>query len=191
LTISANEFFILGMVSAGSSTSEGISGTTINELIESRNIQEWTRLSFSSIYYLLNQLEKKNLIKGAIDKDKPIKGVGAPQKLFLLTQKGKRTLRKTLIEYLNRVDLNYTEFNIALSTAHILTIPELRKYMINLKERLDQRLRKVQHRYTDRDKELPPEEMPPQVWALFNHAFYMLNAKQSFLDAFIKKLEEY
>ena len=49
----------------------------------------------------------------------------------------------------------------------------------------------MNQRIANRDKELPPEEMPPQVWALFNHAFYMLNAKQNFLDAFIQKLEEY
>ena len=80
------------MVAHPSFDQTGISGTILNRQIEQRNVKQWTRLSFSSVYYVLNQLVKKGFIetRNSNQAENTSLSVGAPQKLFLVTEKGKK-----------------------------------------------------------------------------------------------------
>jgi hypothetical protein len=42
-------------------------GYEIEKVIEERGMREWTEVAFSSIYYILRKLEKKNLIHSRLD----------------------------------------------------------------------------------------------------------------------------
>ena len=170
----------------------GISGTTLNHLIEKRNVKDWTNLSFSSIYYILNQLEKKRLIitKEAETPGKRQPEVGAPRKIFIVTSKGKKSLKKTVIDYFNRSDLNYKEMNLALASAYVFEENELLSILYKQKDLLEERMSKVRQRYTEDKTEQSDTEMPIHVWGLFRYAFGMLNARKKFLNELIIKIED-
>jgi len=42
-------------------------GYEIEQVIEERGMRDWTEVGFSSIYYLLNKLEKDSLIEGHVE----------------------------------------------------------------------------------------------------------------------------
>jgi DNA-binding PadR family transcriptional regulator len=166
----------------------GVSGTVLNQFILERNVKEWARLSFSSVYYVLNHLEKKGFIRAKEQKMKKIKE-GAPQKLFIVTLEGKRILKKTVIEYFKRMNLNYKEMNLALAAAYMLTDTEFLKLLRVHRKKMEERMNKVQFRYGEDRNGMKEEELPVHVWALFNYAFYALTARKEFLDELISKLE--
>ena len=168
----------------------GISGTKLNHFIEKRNVKQWTRLSFSSVYYILNQLEKKGLVKSKTPEqsnDIP-STVGAPQKLFYVTTKGKHLLKTTTIEYFNRGNLNYQETNLALAAAFVLSEEEFLEVLQIHKKSLEDRITIVQNRYSEDRNGLSEETVPIHVWGLFNYAFSALNARNSFFNELIVKL---
>ncbi|MFW9996835.1 MAG: PadR family transcriptional regulator [Candidatus Odinarchaeota archaeon] len=191
-TISAKEFFILGMVASQPTGTSGISGTTLNRLMRERNVEEWSRLSFSSVYYVLNQLEKKALIKAseASSEEEERSEVGAPRKLYTVTAKGKKVLKKTVKEYFNSDNLNYQEMNLALAAAHALSDSEFLTALRSNRKRLEERLNKVRGKYDEDRKGFEEEELPVYVWALFNYAFHSLQARKAFLDEVIERLEK-
>jgi DNA-binding PadR family transcriptional regulator len=170
----------------------GISGTTLNELIEKRNVKDWTNLSFSSIYYILNQLVSKKLIKtkGTKNSASTQSEVGAPQKVFLVTFKGKEVLKKTVIDYFKRSNLTYKEMNLALASAYVFKENELLNILYIQRNLLEERMSKVRLRYTEDKTEESGSEMPIHVWGLFRYAFGMLTARKKFLNELIIKIEE-
>lgn len=170
----------------------GISGTELNRLIEKRNIKQWTRLSFASVYYTLNQLGKKKFIKA-----KKVEGysnkqsdVGAPQKYFIITPRGRSLLKKTVLYYFQNLDLNYEEMNLALASAYVLSKKELLKIIRIHNKQIKKRVKIVHGRFEEDSEDLKGEEFPIHVWALFNYAFYSLNSRSKFLDELIGKLEQ-
>ena len=170
----------------------GISGTILNELIEERNVKQWSRLSFSSVYYIITQLAKMKLIKAkeAISNTKAQSEVGAPQKLFIVTSTGQRILKSTVIHYFHKMDLNYQEMNLALAAAFVFEEKELLETIKNYKKRIDERIEVVRGRFQQDSKHEQQGDLPIHVWALFNYSFSSLNAKNEFLTELINKLEE-
>ncbi len=168
----------------------GVSGTTLNHLIKQRNVEQWTRLSFSSVYYILNQLEKKGLIKSKepSQPENTLSDVGAPQKLFLVTDKGKEGLKRTTIDYFNRTSLNYTETNLALAASFVFRKVEFLEILQIHKKSMEERIAHVQKRYSDDRNGSSEGEIPIHVWGLFNYAFHALNARNNFFNELINKL---
>ena len=192
MELSDKEFLILGMVGHPPYDDIGISGTILNQLIEKRNVKDWTNLSFSSIYYVLNQLLTKNLIKTKSTNKVTARNldVGAPQKKFLISPKGKELLKKTVSNYFNQSNLTYKEMNLALASAYVFDEKEFLDILYIQKKLLEERMAKVRQRYAEDKIEQPEIEMPVHVWGLFRYAFGMLNARKKFLNELILRLEE-
>ena len=192
MVLSDKQFLILGMVAHPPYNELGISGTKLNHLIEERNVKVWTRLSFSSVYYILNQLEKKRLIttKETDDYDTGHSEIGAPQKMFIVTDKGETILKETVIEYFQRSNLNYKEMNLALASAYVFEEKELLDILYYQKTLLEDRISVVRRRYTEDQSELSESDLPVHVWGLYKYAFGMLKARKKFLNEMILKIEE-
>ena len=76
-------------------------GYELEQIIEQRSMREWTNIGFSSIYYVLNKLEKKDLVIA-----------GAPMKLkarkiYELTEFGRKILVQQTLQTLKSVDPRY------------------------------------------------------------------------------------
>ncbi len=191
-TISDKQFLVLGMIAHPPFDITGVSGTMLNELIEERNVKQWSRLSFSSIYYIITQLEKMKLIKAkeTISNTKAQSEVGAPQKLFIVTSTGQRILKSTVIHYFHKMDLNYQEMNLALAAAFVFDDEEFLDTIKNYKKRIDERIEVVRGRFKEDSKYEQEGDLPIHVWALFNYSFNSLSAKNIFLKELIDKIEE-
>lgn len=80
--ITDSKLLILGLVAEKSRHAY-----EIEQALETRGMREWTEIGFSSIYFVLGELEKKKLVKS--QKPKSIKG----KKVFSLTKKGENVLK--------------------------------------------------------------------------------------------------
>jgi hypothetical protein len=58
------------------------------------------------------------------------------------------------------------------------------------KKSLEERIAIVQKRYSEDRSGMSDTEIPIHFWALFNYAFYALDARMNFLEKLIVKLNE-
>ena len=66
-------------------------GYEVEQVIDERGMRDWTEVGFSSIYFLLNKLEKAGSILSHIE---PAAGRGPSRKVYHPTQKGIQVLRQ-------------------------------------------------------------------------------------------------
>ncbi|MFX0152245.1 MAG: PadR family transcriptional regulator [Candidatus Hodarchaeota archaeon] len=184
--LTENELLILGMTFPFEE--KGITGKDMEILIEERDVRRWTNIGFSSIYYILDQLERKKLLVSRSDKMGHAKR-GAPAKPYFITDKGKEVLRKSIKEYLSE-RLEYKEFMIVLAVSQALNHEELvpclieyRSILINwLEDQLRPRYKKVKSEY--------PGELAIHIWGIFNHSITLLEANIKFLGHLIEMYEQ-
>ena len=69
-------------------------GYTIEKIIEERGMRHWTDIGFSSIYYVLKRLERRNLVVSSCEhqEDKP------SRKVYTITPEGKRMMKEKVQE---------------------------------------------------------------------------------------------
>jgi DNA-binding PadR family transcriptional regulator len=72
-------------------------GYDIESQIEARHMRDWTDIGFSSIYYILNKLEKGGLV---IAQREPSPGGGPDRKVYQLTTKGRAVWQAAALDVL-------------------------------------------------------------------------------------------
>ena len=150
-----SEVAILGLVNEGETHGYGI-----NQTIKERGMRIWTTVGFSSIYAILQRLEKAGLIKSRQDKT----GKLPTRKLYRITSEGKKALQKALKLYLSKPDRPH--FRVDLGVANLYLLPKeeaikcLEAYCADL-----QGIIKTLHR---RVEELKPLDFITE--AVFDHA---------------------
>lgn len=72
-------------------------GYQLEKTIEGWGMRNWTPIGFSSIYYVLKKLEKKELVESKLEKVE-----GKPsRKVFTITDLGKNTMKEKLTSLLS------------------------------------------------------------------------------------------
>jgi DNA-binding PadR family transcriptional regulator len=155
-------------------------GYEIEQTIEERGMREWTEVGFSSIYYLLNKLEKKKLITSQTEQTA---GRGPARKVYRITVKGKDACHVATLEALEIPHRCYPPFQLGLanlpSVPAAVAVDALRKHRIGLIERL----RHIQSR---REAQQP---LPYFVEAMFDHSLTMVDAEKRWIENFIQQME--
>lgn len=99
------EFLVLGLLSEMPRH-----GYQLEQVIEERGMREWTRIGFSSIYFVLGKLEKRNFVAS----EKPA-GAKA-RKIYSITDTGREVLVNQTLAALR--DLRPTYPSVLLGMAH-------------------------------------------------------------------------
>jgi DNA-binding PadR family transcriptional regulator len=156
-------------------------GYEIEQVIEARGMREWTEIGFSSIYYILKKLEKGELIESRSEQPA---GRGPARKVFYITQAGVEALQTALFEALAVPQPCYSSFLLGLGNLPGLpphqVVIALQQYHDTLTERLTQ----LQTRW---EKQKP---LPYFVDALFDYSVIMMQAESTWVEKFIKQVEE-
>jgi len=108
------ELAILGMVAERPKH-----GYQLEQDIELRGMRNWTEIGFSSIYYVLNKLEKSGwLVSEAAFEP----GTGGPaRKVYRLTTSGKAALHEAVRERLAHPRARNGDFELALANLPVLS----------------------------------------------------------------------
>jgi len=125
---SLTEELILGILAEHSAH-----GYNIEKIIEMRGMRKWTEIGFSSIYYVLDKLEKKGLAfsKSARGKEK---------KEFSITKLGLNVLKEETKKRIEERMPSNTHFMTGLANSSILNDAETLQSLIKRKIQLEQDL---------------------------------------------------
>ena len=154
-------------------------GYEIEEVIEERGMREWTAIGFSSIYYLLNKLEKAGMVeKRAEDADR-----GPARKVFSLTPAGVAALREGTLASLAGSRGDYQSLLMGLANLPLLSLDET---LIALREHRDGLAAHREHVASRRQSQQP---LPDHVETLFDYSLTMIDARLSWITHFVEQIE--
>lgn len=168
---SLTEELILGILAEKS-----CHGYQIEKLIEERGMRKWTDIGFSSIYYVLEKLEKKGLAKSQATK-------GKDKKEYNITKLGSEVLiEKTRQRLIERQPAN-SHFMTALANSQNLSSKELLQALKGRKKVLEEdfRVLKIQ--------QILEQGAPRAAQQLFGLGSAMIQAELNWLEAEIDSLE--
>ncbi len=152
----------------------------IEQVIEARGMREWTEIGFSSIYYLTKKLQTEGLIEARTEQ---AAGRGPARKVYHLTPAGLSALQEALLAALAVPQPHHTGFSLAIgnlpAVPSIEAIAALRRHQ----EALAEQLARVQARWEEQ------KPLPYFVDALFDYSVAMIEARQAWLEKFIKEME--
>jgi len=155
-------------------------GYEIEQIIEARGMRDWTEVGFSSIYYLLNKLEKAGLIESQLQQPE---GKGPARKVYNTTQAGRQVYFQGAFEALSTPQHASTPFLLGLSNFPIFSkeqiLEALQAYVSQLEERLD-------HMLVRAGAQRP---LPPFIEAMFDYSQAMIEAEINWMRNFIKEVE--
>ncbi len=156
-------------------------GYQIEGVIETRGMRDWTDVGFSSIYYLLNKLEKDGLIESRLD---PGSGRGPSRKVYHLTAGGRQAWYAAQLEALSTPEPCHPALQIALSNLPAVAPQEA----VSALQIYHARLQELQAYLDRRHQEQSP--LPFHVQAMFDLSQSLLQAQARWIAGFIQQLEK-
>ncbi|MBM3144584.1 MAG: PadR family transcriptional regulator [Chloroflexi bacterium] len=155
-------------------------GYEIEQIIEERGMRDWTEIGFSSIYYLLNKLEKSRLIESQLQHPE---GRGPARKVYTITPQGWHTQVVESTEALANPGRGSVPFLLGLSNLPIIpkeqALEALDAYADCLVERREHLLQRVAEQ----------RPLPPFVEAMFDYSITLVEAELDWMRKFIQEVE--
>ncbi|MHA2074142.1 MAG: hypothetical protein ACW97X_05955 [Candidatus Hodarchaeales archaeon] len=181
-SLSHKQILILSMI--GEFDLNGISGKQINKLIEERNVRVWTKISFSNVYYILDRLETNKFIiqRTTIPLSR---GVGAPEKTFSLTKKGKGTLKEVALEFLSGKEVTILELDLGMAASYVLSPVEVVQALKQHFFKLNSRYEALEYGYELQGG----DKLHYQAWGVINHHRYITKSRLELISELINRIE--
>ena len=152
-------------------------GYEIEGLIEERAMREWTRIGFSSIYYVLGKLEKNGLITG----ENPT--TPKAKKRYTLTDQGKAVLVEQTLAALTTIQPAYPSLLLGLIHLAVLSRGQVLDALRTRKERLSQEIHRVEEIH------FKQQPLPDYLDAVFDYSLQQLKAEKDWLDKTLAYME--
>ena len=180
-------------------------GYQINKIIESRGMDHWVDLKFSTVYKSLDELNKKGLVRGK----KEVNGMKTAKKVYSMTENGNKILvhqitlalknpphPKSMFD-LGLAGINHLSRGDALSALHEYkaklneTIP-IFKEIINNIQNIDQVSKSTPQKIVAGAPAVLQQQNPmlPIIKALFDRPYHRILGELQWLEKFIEEVEE-
>ncbi|MCJ7700022.1 MAG: PadR family transcriptional regulator [Anaerolineales bacterium] len=155
-------------------------GYEIEQVISERGMRDWTEIGFSSIYYLLNKLEKTGLVKSMLEKKE---GRGPARKVYTITAAGRFTQVEASIQALSQPGRCYPSFLLGVANFPLFPPTQiagaLRQYLTELTARRKQIFLRMEEQ----------RPLPDHVEVMFDYSLTMVEAEIGWLMKTLKKME--
>lgn len=157
-------------------------GYQLEKTIEGWGMRNWTQIGFSSIYYVLKKLEKKELVESKLEKVE-----GKPsRKVFTITDQGKEIMKETLTDLLSWNKKLINPFDLGLAYLNYLEPQEVIKCLENYLESAQGRIK-----FFESSVRMQEElDAPYYVVALFSRPLAILKTEMVWVEEFIEKIKE-
>jgi DNA-binding PadR family transcriptional regulator len=151
---------------------------TLNDLIEQRGMRRWTAIGTSSMYYVLDKLEKQGLVR------KMVEDTG--RRRFRISSAGMGVLQTAMVDLLSTPHSHDKYFEIGLANLHILKTSQVRSALLSRQHDLNTQIDKI----TITLNQESAHDNNFQVRSLFAHRIAMLKAELDWLNAFLEAWEK-
>lgn len=164
-------------------------GYQIEQDIESRGMRNWTEIGFSSIYHILNKLQKAGWIAGAVTAARKEQGPSGPaRKVFHVTETGAHALREAVHQRLAQPRPRSADFDLGLGNLPILSSRAARAAIAAHRDGLRARRRQVQAKWAvDRQADA---HLPSHAEALFERSLALIDAEITWVEKYLKERKE-
>jgi DNA-binding PadR family transcriptional regulator len=152
-------------------------GYELEGIIEERNMREWTRIGFSSIYYVLGKLEKNGLIKA----EKPISPKA--RKRFNLTDKGREVLIDQTLAALKTVEPTYPSLLLGMIHLSALSREQALDALKTRQEGVAGEIERLERIHFE------GQPLPDYVDAVFEFSLGQLKAEADWIDRTLEYME--
>lgn len=157
-------------------------GYEIESVIEERNMRNWTKIGFSSIYNSLNNLEKKSLIGSRYEAE-----YGSPaRKVYYVNDTAKTSIRDTIKRTLHSPERVYSEFSIGMAFSHFLTKDEVYDCLTGYREGLLKRRELI----LENCSKYQNVKSKIHLKALFTHPLKLIDAEVEWLNDLLEEIKE-
>ena len=154
-------------------------GKDINERIEGRGMREWTAIGKSSIYGVLKNLKKKELVDSWVEEED-----NRIVKMYQITPKGETVLKSQIYRILNDfVGRNDQDFYMAFSMLPVLSQEEQIKAITNSLKAIQKNKKELEQMLNENSK------MPLNVRGLFVHPIKILETDIEFLQWTLEEIK--
>lgn len=154
-------------------------GYELEAVIAERGVREWTALGFSSIYYLLNKLESRNLVSSERP-DSHAKG----RRIYSLTSTGFAACVAGTRDALERVNSLTAPVLVGIANSPMLPPGQVAEALRRRQESVMVRIESIR---TTRSRQEPVEAF---VAAIFEHGIAMLQAELTWIEDTLSHLKE-
>lgn len=156
-------------------------GYQLEKTIEGWGMRNWTQIGFSSIYYVLKKLEKKEMVTSKLEKVE-----GKPsRKVFTITEFGRATMKETLTDLLSWNKKILNPFDLGLAYLNYLEPQEVIDCLENYMESAQGRIKFLESS-VEMQKEL---KAPYYVVALFSRPLASLKTEMEWVKEFIDEIK--
>jgi DNA-binding PadR family transcriptional regulator len=154
----------------------------IEQDIKQRDMRYWTEISMSSVYKLLNKLERQELLKSTVNLSKN----NVAQKVYALTAKGRKAFKEKVAQLLTTWEPAKHPLDIGLASLWMLD----RKEALGLLAAYGEQLEHMLGCYKDLEGFLKKDSCPPGNVQLATRRLFLLEGEKKWLAAFIKELSQ-
>jgi DNA-binding PadR family transcriptional regulator len=156
-------------------------GYQLEKVIEMRGLREWTEIGFSSIYYLLNKMQKAGWVTSEV-----LPEAGRPaRRVYNLTEEGMAMTTQAVHQRLTAPRYLSGDFMLGLANQLLITPEERLAAMRAYRATLAERYEVVEEKW--RRARTPLTPMTAVVDDLFDHSLKMIKAEMDWLDGWIER----
>jgi DNA-binding PadR family transcriptional regulator len=156
-------------------------GYEIEQIIEARGMREWTEIGFSSIYYILKKLEKKELVESELI---PTGGRGKARRNYTATKAGRASLLEATQKALSWPQSRYPAILLGLANLPLVPVAQAKVALEMYSSSLGAKLADISAKFEAQ------QPLPLHVELLFDHSLHMLAAEKNWIDDAIQKIEK-
>ncbi|MDO5835881.1 MAG: PadR family transcriptional regulator [Methanobacterium sp.] len=157
-------------------------GYQLEKTIEGWGMRNWTQIGFSSIYYVLKKLEKKELVTSKLEKVE-----GKPsRKVFTITEMGKNSMKEKLTDILSWNKKLINPFDLGLAYLNCLDPEEIIECLENYLESAQGRIKFLESSVKTQEQMGAPYHMV----ALFSRPLSGLKTEMEWIKDFIEKIKD-
>lgn len=156
-------------------------GHHIQQAIDERGLREWLTIGFSSVYYILNKLEKQNLISSVLRQEQR----GPARKIYTLTEAGRGILQTAVSHLLSQPRTLGSGFELGLANLHALKPHQVYRELSHHRDDLKYQLQIVENAWARH--QAGNSKVADHISALYTHSIAMMKAEIAWLETFIEE----
>ncbi|NLV26622.1 MAG: PadR family transcriptional regulator [Methanomicrobiales archaeon] len=152
----------------------------IEKNVWEHDMRYWTEISLSSIYKVLEKLEKKLLV----DVNLTVTDTNKVKKIYSITDKGTKKLKERIVEIMSELEISIYQIDLALANLNLLTREEVNEVLGKYLKSIDERITC----YKELEKYLLEHECEVGNLALSRRRQFLIKAERDWVLSF---LDEY
>jgi len=160
-------------------------GHEIQKIIDDRGMRDWLAIGYSSVYYMLNKFERRNMVKSELRPG----GSGTPRKLYSLTEAGQGILRTAISDLLRAPRSIGTGFELGLANIYVLAPAQVYLMLSYHKADLENQLTAVQDIWA-KHQESDDIDNRHDLRALYTHSITRMESDLKWLEDFLEDWRE-